>query len=434
MSYTAYHSNIAIGAYCGTLSPEIARRIPRSTLWEMRRRDPSRLFGMECEDLGERVLLVRELVQTKRALKVAGAYLRLAHLVRSLGVRFHRIAKIKNLELRRRIVETVERVADVVPLGKVLRIIGMTATRFGRWKRKAAVCVAVPRSLCRKVYPKQLTAKEVLAIKRGFADPRLTHWPAVSIAWSLVKDGKVVANLRTIMRYAKLLGLTNRPRMKKCRKRGSITATRPNEVWHLDATVLRTEDNQKVFIQLLQDNYSRKILAWIIARTVNGLSTSALLRRGYEQMREVCPEPVRLIVDGGPENNNQEVEALLEELPVKKLVAGVQINCSNSMIEAVNKALKYQYLFRQPAANPEQLQRKFPEMVEDFNSRPHSVLSGLSPDDAYLGKTFDKAEYRQRILEAGFARRAVNRHSCPPCGPRELNAGENSEETVEVRN
>jgi len=189
---------------------------------------------------------------------------------------------------------------------------------------------------------------------------------------------------------------------------------------------VRTEDGQRVFVQLLQDNFSRKIIAWIVNTVVSGLSTSTLLRKGCEQLKRAPDEMISLIVDGGPENNNRNVEAVLEGLPVRKLIAGVEIRCSNSMIEAVNKIMKYQYLFRKPIPSPEHLKRWFPEMVEDFNGRPHYALSGLTPNEAYDGKVFDKEEYHRRIVEAGIARRAINGHSCPPCAeaPVEEVAGE----------
>ena len=133
--------------------------------------------------------------------------------------------------------------ANILPFGKVLGILGVTATRFGRWKSKVAVCLAVPRSLCRKIYRNQLTPNELLAIKRGFEDPQYCHWPAVSIAWSLIKEGKVVANVQTITRYAKLLGLTDRRKLKKSRKRISITSTRPNGVWLGILSILVDEEH-----------------------------------------------------------------------------------------------------------------------------------------------------------------------------------------------
>jgi hypothetical protein len=120
-----------------------------------------------------------------------------------------------------------------------------------------------------------------------------------------------------------------------------------------------------------------------------------------------------LIVDGGPENNNRNVEDAIEGLPVRKLIAGVQINCSNSMIEAVNKIMKYRYLFGKPIPSPEALEREFPKMIADFNGRPHYALSGLTPNEAYCGKVFDKKKYHRRIVEAEIARRVINGQSCP---------------------
>ena len=116
-----------------------------------------------------------------------------------------------------------------------------------------------------------------------------------------------------------------------------------------------------------------------------------------------------------------DVEHLIEPLPLKKLIAQVDIVCSNSMIEAMNKILKYQYLFQRPIPDAAHLEKSVEEAVEDFNNRPNGKHFGLTPNEAYAGKVFDKAAYHERIVEAGIVRRAVNREACPPCiGPERV--------------
>jgi len=88
------------------------------------------------------------------------------------------------------------------------------------------------------------------------------------------------------------------------------------------------------------------------------------------------------IVGGGPENNNSAVATRLESIPLKKLIAGGDLTYSNSLIEAVNKILKYRYLFRGPMHD---------------------------------GTVFDKEDHRERISPAGIERRLNNHRSCPPC-------------------
>jgi len=95
------------------------------------------------------------------------------------------------------------------------------------------------------------------------------------------------------------------------------------------------------------------------------------------------------------------------------------------MIEAVNKILKYRYLFRKPIPDLEHLQVAVSSAVLDYNARPHYALRGLSPDEVYQGKVFDEAEYRQNLRLARGQRLLVNRTEPHPCRPWDDTASEN---------
>jgi len=78
-----------------------------------------------------------------------------------------------------------------------------------------------------------------------------------------------------------------------------------------------------------------------------------------------------LIVDGGTENNNKKVEAFVKEqkTPLRKLIALKDIERSNSMVEALNRTLKYQYLFPKNIFNPIQLYSVMNWAVSDYNTK-----------------------------------------------------------------
>jgi hypothetical protein len=60
------------------------------------------------------------------------------------------------------------------------------------------------------------------------------------------------------------------------------------------------------------------------------------------------------------------------------------------MIEAANKNLKYRFLYHKNIADFNSLCQWLPQAIEDYNSRPHDVLSGLTPLEVLNGKTIDK--------------------------------------------
>ena len=64
----------------------------------------------------------------------------------------------------------------------------------------------------------------------------------------------------------------------------------------------------------------------------------------------------------------------------KKLVAQVDIIQSNSMVEAANKILKYQYLFVQNIADTETLENTVPVILDDYYNRPQRLLTCYTPN------------------------------------------------------
>jgi transposase-like protein len=44
-----------------------------------------------------------------------------------------------------------------------------------------------------------------------------------------------------------------------------IRASRPNEIWHVDTTIIRLLNGTKAYLHAVIDNYSRKIQSWTIA-------------------------------------------------------------------------------------------------------------------------------------------------------------------------
>jgi putative transposase len=210
-----------------------------------------------------------------------------------------------------------------------------------------------------------------------------------------------------------------RKKKKKKRKIG-IRASAPNQIWHTDITVVKTSDSKKHYVYLLIDNFSRKVLAFDIRDKVSGLVTSLLIQKAYERASVVSKKlNVKLICDGGPENNNIHVHNFINQsqINIQKLVALKDIDFSNSMVEAVNKTLKYHYLFPDHPENRDQLIKSLNYFVHDFNTiRPNGQLQGLTPDEAYQGMKMPD-NFRTNILkQARIDRLAYNRENhCKLC-------------------
>ncbi|MBS1682225.1 MAG: hypothetical protein JST48_10980 [Bacteroidetes bacterium] len=130
---------------------------------------------------------------------------------------------------------------------------------------------------------------------------------------------------------------------------------------------------------------------------------------------ENLDEHILLLTDGGPENSLKEY---LETLGVKVThqKAMIDVQCSNTLIEAHNKVIKYNYLYRKSINDGFQLIRELDFCCNNFNGRPHISLNGLTPDESYANVKLDDERLRKLKKEAGIKRKQDNlKNRCGVC-------------------
>ena len=190
-----------------------------------------------------------------------------------------------------------------------------------------------------------------------------------------------------------------------------LLASKSNEIWHADITIVKTKDNIKQYIYLLMDNYSKYILNWKIESFVSGKVRVETIREGYSKFVN-RPQQVILITDGGPENNNTEMKAFVDGagVSISPLIALKDIPFSNSVIEAQNKLFKYRYLFRKEYCNAGELKKVFASDVIDYNNlRPHISLNGYTPREVQTGINGLDKIWNDQKKDARKARLSINR-------------------------
>lgn len=113
---------------------------------------------------------------------------------------------------------------------------------------------------------------------------------------------------------------------------------------------------------------------------------------------------VDLIVDGGTENNNSTVEEFIRnsQVDITKKIALKDIVQSDAMVEASNKILKYQYLFKEPQNNTDELEEHLVDAVYDFcKRRPHCMLGLYTPYEIHYNckPTLNENSIRNQVKE-----------------------------------
>lgn len=119
--------------------------------------------------------------------------------------------------------------------------------------------------------------------------------------------------------------------------------------------------------------------------------------------------------DDGSENKG-DVSVFLqrEDVLIRRVIAQIEVLFSNSMSEASNKTMKYEYLFPKKPYSYNDVVKILEEAVVEFNSRPHGQLYGLNPDDVLAGKIPDRYPFKEKIKQARANRPEINRNQL--CG------------------
>jgi transposase InsO family protein len=419
LAYTSYHTDLKLAVAAGLLEPDFLKQIPKSTRHRFKNTDFSKIFGMELvSSLNENMETIKQFVQDKQALKVYRAVNRIK------TVLLQTIHQFKNLntsfvQIKKRITDTILLVKDTLGFKRTLRYFKMSAGKFYAWLKEVQyTCKTSVLKKCFRRIPNQLTDKETSKMKALLSDDKFYLWPICSVAAYAAKNKLLTAALSTWYRYSAIFGLKRKLHKKK-RYPVGLRASKPNQIWHADVMKIKTLDNLYAYIYIVMDNYSRFILSWTVALTLSGEIRRQTIMDAVKKYR-TKEEDLYLVVDGGSENNNASVEDYIKNLPVPitKLVALKDIQFSNSMVEAVNKIIKYRSLHLMQMQNIHAAQEHLNSFIPEYNDiRPHCALGILTPKEVQLdGKIPDKHSLKEQFLAARRARVIENRkYSCGVC-------------------
>ncbi|HAZ14966.1 MAG: hypothetical protein A2X86_21550 [Bdellovibrionales bacterium GWA2_49_15] len=298
-----------------------------------------------------------------------------------------------------------------------LALISLSKARYYAWLKKQTkkICLRDLPS-CPKSRPLQLTFAEIQDIRTLLHDPELQEMSLTSLYWYGRRNGKANYSLTTWFKYIKRHNMiTEIPKRKWSRpKKQGIRASEPNQIWHIDVTQIRLEDRSRVYIQAIIDNCSRYILAWSVFTSISGNQTQGLIKEAYanSSINGAC----RLISDSGTENLNENVATYLPQTSLQHEVAQVDIDYSNSMIEAFFRSLKQYSLYKCPLPNFAEAQAKINNFFERYNTQiPRHGLHGLTPFELHAGEislSQWKSKLAEQHLDFASRRKTINKNFC----------------------
>jgi transposase InsO family protein len=154
--------------------------------------------------------------------------------------------------------------------------------------------------------------------------------------------------------------------------------TRPNQAWVSDITYLRTRQGF-VYLSLLTDYYSRKIVGWNLSRSLGIEGSLASLQRALKS----CRETKDLIhhSDRGVQYCSNPYTELLHKNGMQISMTQENHCYENAMAERVNGILKDEYLLDSTFYDYRQAEQACKQAIVLYNTRrPHLALNLRTPE------------------------------------------------------
>lgn len=366
--------------------------------------------------INQELELIKRINQSSKIKKINESYFKLAdtlHEVISNSKGIKTVLK-QNKEL---IVNTIEQVKNSIPIENALKIFNISRSTFENYKTIVIhKCEASYFKWCTQRFLNQLLPKEVKTIQNYMTHKDYQYWSKSSVYLKAVRDELLKCCVSTFYKYCRLLGFQVRKNKKKSDDYHPIKTSKPNELWCADVTLFKTADGIKHHIHFLIDHFSKMILGYCVEKSSSGKTIAELLQ---EATLKYKPVKLTFLTDGGSENVNETVSRFLNNLaiPTKHDIAQKDILFSNSMIEALNKTIKHQFLYPKQINSGNQLSKVLDESVILYNIiRPQRALGGNTPFETHNGILIDFSKYKASFIKQKGIRLAQNKAKyCKTC-------------------
>ena len=306
--------------------------------------------------------------------------------------------QVRDREDRKKILAEIKKASENSKVTDLIEFIGLSLSRYKRWKVVEKPCTRTNAPHCLRRYPSQLTPEELSTMEELVTSPSYSHMRIRELHYHAKRTGALYCSDNTWYKYIDMFGW-QRPRQKipkKKKHKKGIRALFPNQIWHIDITEIKIQNGRTYYLQAIRDNYSRHILAWSIFSSKSGAKTVKLIKEAKRNARSMLKKARNtiLISDGGPENVNHEVYDLMQsDAGIETLIAGVDIKCTNAMIEMFWFALKHHHLYFLRIETLAQLKKEVAFYIEQHNDViPRSAHNGGTPREVFLGEWTKKRE------------------------------------------
>lgn len=258
---------------------------------------------------------------------------------------------------------------------------------------------------------REITAARILSLVRMLRvrQPRLgTRKLLVRLRPLLAQEGLTIGRdqLFTLLRRAGLLVARKRGgrrttwagTLRVPNRVAGLTITRINQVWVTDITYLPLQNGRFVYLFVVMDLYSRAILGWTVAETLEARHALTALYQAVQQADSVDLRGLIHHSDHGVQYTSQGYQDALTERGILCSMGEVGNSYDNAYAERVIGILKQEYGLDLPFVDLAQVQTASTAGIHLYNwERPHQALAYAFPGAVYqervAGQAFTVYQY-----------------------------------------
>jgi hypothetical protein len=287
---------------------------------------------------------------------------------------------VKNKESRKFVVEIVEEFKSLIPIRQILRIINISPSNYYRWKTEVLGCTFQTSNKCTVTRANQLTFEEQRLLIKLAKSKQFRKFSTISLMYYCKRKGILNCSVQTWYRYLKLNGIKRKTYINK--RKNYKKGFRANDYWHIDITEVRYGENEKAYMQLVVDNFSRMIVGWKLSKNKTMKVTYLTLLKSLHFQPEFKG---KIVCDSGRENIGSLPRKLILGRGLKQVIAKHDVWFSNSMVEAVFRQFKQKFFLKKPKTYRGLYQCIY-KFVNQYNYEiPHSSLMGVTPAEKLSG-------------------------------------------------
>ena len=170
-----------------------------------------------------------------------------------------------------------------------------------------------------------------------------------------------------------------------------FTADHPNQIWVSDITYFKVK-NYWVYLCVILDLYSRKIIGWRVSRHMSTHLVTATFKATYQGRGQ--PQNLTFHSDRGSQYVSKTLTDLLQQRNVKQSFSATARPLDNAVAETFFSTFKREEAYRKDYTSEQHFRRSVEEYIRFYNEvRPHQTLNYKTPqafEDIYQERFIKK--------------------------------------------